>query len=48
MVKFNKNGIIKAKNHPINCIVRDKKYYLIVIITYDKYIFSIKNRIKKA
>lgn len=43
IIEFNKNGITKAKKDLINCIIRSKKYYLIIIIIYDKYIFFAKN-----
>lgn len=48
IVKFNKNNGIKIKNYLVNCVVKDKKYCLIIIITYDKYIFSINDRVQKT
>lgn len=45
MVKFNKNSIIKAKNYQINYIVKDEKYCPIIVITNNRYIFSLNSNI---
>lgn len=43
MIEFNENDIIIAKNYPINCIIKGKKYCLIIIIIHNKYIFFANN-----
>lgn len=39
IVKFNKNNKIKARVFLFNYIIKDKKSFLKIIITYNKYIF---------
>lgn len=39
IVKFNKNNKIKARIFLFNYIINDKKSFLKIIITYNKYIF---------
>ena len=48
MVKFDKDGVMKAKNYPNNCIVRDEKQRPIIIITHDECIFSTNNNVQKV
>lgn len=43
MIKFNENGIIKAKDYLIDYIIRGEKYCLIIIITHNKYTFFTNN-----
>lgn len=45
MIKFEENNIIKKKIYLFDCIVHGCNYCLIVVITYDKCIFSTKNNI---
>lgn len=45
MVEFNENGAIKAKKYPVDCIVRDNKCQIIIVITHDKYIFFANNKV---
>lgn len=39
IVKFNKNVTIKPKIYPLDCTIKNKNQWLIIIITYDKCIF---------
>lgn len=39
IVKFNNNSTIKPKLYPPNCVVGSNNWQLIIIITYNKYIF---------
>lgn len=45
IVEFNKDGAIKMKDYLVNCKIRGKKCCLIIIITYNKYIFYANNKI---
>lgn len=45
IVKFNENGIIKAKVFFVNSVVGDKEYCSIIIITHDKYIIFVNNKV---
>lgn len=45
IVEFNKDDIIKPKVYPSNYIVKGENQELIIIITYDKYIFSTNDNI---
>ena len=48
MVKFDKDGVIKAKNYLRDCVIGDKKWWPIIIITHDKYIFFANDGLQKA
>lgn len=48
LVKFNKDGIMKKNNYPINCIVNNCNCQLVIVIIYDKYIFFTDDRIYKS
>lgn len=48
MVKFNEDGTMKAKNYLVDYIVREKKWCLIIIMTYDRYTFFVNDRIRKV
>lgn len=48
IVGFIENDIIKKKIYLFDCVVYNFNYYPIIIITYNKYIFSINNDIWKA
>lgn len=39
IVKFNKDGTIKAKNYSFDCAVRGEKRHPIIVITHDKCTF---------
>lgn len=45
IVEFNKDGVMKAKNYLVDCIVRGNKHYSIIIITYDECTFSMNDGI---
>lgn len=45
LVQFKKNKSIKIPKYLNNCGMRGDKYYFIIIITYNKCMFSINNRI---
>lgn len=47
MVKFEKNSAIKVKKYFLDYILENNKYQPVVIITYNKYIFSINDKILK-
>ena len=40
LVEFEENELMKIKNYLLDCIIRRDIYYLVIIITYNKYIFS--------
>lgn len=40
IIEFKKDGIIKLKIYSNNCKVKGPNKYLIITMTYDKYIFS--------
>lgn len=44
-IKFKKNNIIIKKNYFLEYIMKDKNYYLIIIIIYNKYIFFLNSNI---
>lgn len=48
IVKFNKNSAIKAKNYLVNYAMRDKKYWPIILIIYNKYTFFSNDRVQKT
>lgn len=39
IVEFNKDSVIKIKNYPLSCTIREKEYYLVIIITYNECTF---------
>lgn len=48
IVGFKKNDIIKDKIYLSNSIVHSNDYCSIIIITYNKYIFSANNGVQKT
>lgn len=47
IIKFEENKIMKLKIYPFNCIFGRDNYYLIVMITYNKYTFFANSRVQK-
>lgn len=47
LIEFNKNDTIKDRIYVLNCIIVDEDYQLVIITTYNKYIFLINNSICK-
>lgn len=45
LVKFEKNGAMKFKVYLSDCVVGGNNWWLVIIITYDKYIFLANKRI---
>lgn len=45
IIELNKNDTIKLKIYLFNYIIKDENQYLIIIIIYNKYIFSLNNNI---
>lgn len=45
LVEFNKDGIIKSKIYPSNCIVGSENSRLIIVITYNVCIFLANDRL---
>lgn len=48
LVEFEEDNIMKAKNYSLDCKAEGNKYQPIIIIIYDKTIFSSNNSICKA
>lgn len=48
LVEFNEDGIMKEKIYSVDCTVGDSDCRPVIVITYDEYIFSANNRIRKA
>lgn len=48
MVEFNEDVTMKAKDYPVNWAVRGEECCPIIVITHDKYTFSINDGIWKA
>lgn len=48
IVKFNEDSIMKAKDYPVNYIVKEEEHCLIIKITHDECIFSTNDLIQKA
>ena len=48
LVEFEENGIMKAKNYPLDCKVKSKKRWPIIVITYDECIFLSNDAISIA
>lgn len=48
MVEFNKNDIIKNKTNLSNYTIKNKDYWLVITLTYNKCIFLINISICKA
>ena len=48
LIEFEEDSIMKAKNYPSDCKVRDAKRQPIIVITYDKCTFSSNDGICKA
>lgn len=48
LIKFKKENIIKVKDYPSNCKIKNFKYKPIIIIIYYKYMFILNNNIYKA
>lgn len=44
-VKFNNNGTMKNKEYLLNCMIKSTNQRLIIIIIYNKSIFSTNNSI---
>lgn len=47
IIKFNKNGVIKVKDYPVDYAVRGEKCCSIIVITHDKCIFFTNNGVRK-
>lgn len=47
LVEFEEDGLMKTKKYPNNYVMREDKYYFIIIITHNKYIFFQNDRIWK-
>ena len=47
LVEFNKDSIIKNKIDLLDCIIDYKNYWVVIIITYNKYIIFTNNNIYK-
>lgn len=45
MIEFNKDGIMKAKKYPVNCVIRGDKCQPLILITYNECTFSANNRV---
>lgn len=48
VVEFNKDGSMKPNVYPLDFAVKDKNQRSIMVITYDKYIFSTNDDLQKA
>ena len=48
LIEFEEDKLIKTKKYLSDYIVEEDKYNLIIIITYNKYIFFANNGIWKA
>lgn len=48
IVQFNKDGIMKPKACPPNCVVKSENKLPIIVITQDECTFSTNDGIKKA
>lgn len=48
IIEFNKDGAIKIQDYLVDYIVGKEKYYPIIVIIYDKYIFFANNEIWKV
>lgn len=48
MVEFDKNDAMKPKVYPSNCTVGGNYWQSIIVITHNKYTFSVNNKIWKA
>ena len=48
LVKFEEDGIMKAKNYLSDCKVESNKYQSIIVIIYNKSMFLSNNGICKA
>ena len=48
MVEFNEDGVMKAKDYPVDCIVEDEECRPIIIINHNEYIFFANNGVQKA
>lgn len=48
LIEFEKDSIIKTKNYLANYKIESNKYWPIIVIIYDKYIFSSNNGIYKV
>lgn len=48
MIKFEKNCIIKPKVYLSDCKISGNYWRLIIVITHNKYIFSINDRVQKT
>lgn len=45
MVEFEKDGIMKLKAYSFDCAIEENKYWPIIVIIYNKYIFFTNNRV---
>ena len=48
IVEFNEDGVMKAKDYPVDCKVEGKECRLIIVITHDECTFSANNKVQKA
>lgn len=48
LVEFNKNNAMKDKTYPFDCVASGKNCQLVIVITYNKCIFSTNNGIPKT
>lgn len=48
VIEFKKEGIMKSKTYFFNCKVRSDDHQPINIITHNKYIICVNNRVQRA
>lgn len=48
IVEFDKYSVMKAKEYPIDYILRGDKYQLIIVIIHDEYTFSTNNGVQRV
>lgn len=48
LIEFRENNTIKVKNYFLNCKLKNDKHWLIIVYTYNKYMFWLNNSIYKA
>lgn len=47
LIEFKEEKLVKTKEYLNDGVVERNKYYFVIVITYNKYIFFINDRIKK-